>query len=438
MNRKIPFHELAAMLAGNCNITQAEAEDFIKNFFEQLSRSLTEGETVKIKGIGTFAPGSDADNPVAFTPDTEIAESINAPFAMFEPEEVSDTLSDEAFEEVDQDSEQAADAPDSETESIPEPTVIAEETASEQTQEEASAPLPENEPAPSVEAVVEVIAEETVAEQPQESNTTTDSPETTPTPEPVAAVETVTESSTAPIVETATTIEKPVETEQPKADINTPSQVQKSEPQPLPATTDRPKATPSFPEEEPEEYLRYPERKSCAGFGWGFVIGLLVGLAVGACGVYFAIDYIFPTMPDSYGNVKAEDDLIAEAILIDSVAAPLGALPDTTATAAPADTVKQAPATATPEPAPAAQPVKDTVRPGYLLNDMAKKHYGNKCFWVYIYEENKAKIANPNRVGPGLVLVIPPAEKYGIDSSSAASIKAANEKAGKILTKYPK
>ena len=69
---------------------------------------------------------------------------------------------------------------------------------------------------------------------------------------------------------------------------------------------------------------------------------------------------------------------------------------------------------------------------------MAKKHYGNKCFWVYIYEENKAKIANPNRVGPGLVLVIPPAEKYGINPSSQASIKAANEKAGKILTKYPK
>ncbi len=76
--------------------------------------------------------------------------------------------------------------------------------------------------------------------------------------------------------------------------------------------------------------------------------------------------------------------------------------------------------------------------PSYLLNDMAKKHYGNKCFWVYIYEENKAKIANPNRVGPGLVLVIPPAEKYGINPSSQASIKAANEKAGKILTKYPK
>ena len=36
MNRKIPYHELAALLAGHCNITPTEAEDFIKSFFDQL------------------------------------------------------------------------------------------------------------------------------------------------------------------------------------------------------------------------------------------------------------------------------------------------------------------------------------------------------------------------------------------------------------------
>ena len=69
---------------------------------------------------------------------------------------------------------------------------------------------------------------------------------------------------------------------------------------------------------------------------------------------------------------------------------------------------------------------------------MAKKHYGNKCFWVYIYEENKSKISNPNRVSPGLELVIPDAAKYGIDASSQESVNAAKAMAGKILTKYPR
>lgn len=102
------------------------------------------------------------------------------------------------------------------------------------------------------------------------------------------------------------------------------------------------------------------------------------------------------------------------------------------------DAGKEAPKTEEPVEQPKSEPVKDTVRAGYLLHDMAKKHYGNKCFWVYIYEENKAKITNPNRVSPGLVLIIPQAEKYGINASSQASIKTANEKAGKILAKFPR
>ena len=130
MNRKIPFHELATILAGNCNITPAEAEDFIKNFFDLLTRSLTEGETVKIKGIGVFAPTGDADNPVSFTPDAEIADTINAPFAMFEPEEVSDTLSDEALNALDAPAQQQA----AEETPAEEPAQAPEEAQAEETQ----------------------------------------------------------------------------------------------------------------------------------------------------------------------------------------------------------------------------------------------------------------------------------------------------------------
>ena len=98
-----------------------------------------------------------------------------------------------------------------------------------------------------------------------------------------------------------------------------------------------------------------------------------------------------------------------------------------------------APAKAAEAPAQTAQaaPVRDTVKAGYLLNDMARKHYGSKVFWVYIYEENKSKIKNPNRVNAGTVVTIPPASKYGIDAKDPASVAAANKKAGQILSKFP-
>ena len=58
---------------------------------------------------------------------------------------------------------------------------------------------------------------------------------------------------------------------------------------------------------------------------------------------------------------------------------------------------------------------------------MSRKHYGRYEFWVYIYEENKDKIANPNSVSPGLVVVIPPSEKYGIDKNDEESVRKAKE-----------
>lgn len=72
--------------------------------------------------------------------------------------------------------------------------------------------------------------------------------------------------------------------------------------------------------------------------------------------------------------------------------------------------------------------VTDTCTKWLQLQSMAKKHYGKHVFWVYIYEENKAIIDNPSRVEPGTVLVIPPAEKYGIDKNSRESINTARQK----------
>lgn len=89
------------------------------------------------------------------------------------------------------------------------------------------------------------------------------------------------------------------------------------------------------------------------------------------------------------------------------------------------------------EPEQTAATVTDTVRAGYYFTTMARRHYGDKSFWVYIYEENAASrgFTHPERVAPGTVVTIPPREKYGIDPDNPESVKAAKGKAYEIYSR---
>lgn len=84
-----------------------------------------------------------------------------------------------------------------------------------------------------------------------------------------------------------------------------------------------------------------------------------------------------------------------------------------------------------PEPVPAKSvtPVTEEIKAGVFMTRMALKHYGNKVFWVYIYEENKDRIKNPNKIPIGTRLVIPDRSKYGIDADNPASVEKATQKA---------
>ena len=69
------------------------------------------------------------------------------------------------------------------------------------------------------------------------------------------------------------------------------------------------------------------------------------------------------------------------------------------------------------------------------LCSMSRKYYGHYAFWVYIYLENKSIIKDPNNIAIGTTLVIPPADKYGIDKNDPASIAKADALAAEILAK---
>ena len=63
---------------------------------------------------------------------------------------------------------------------------------------------------------------------------------------------------------------------------------------------------------------------------------------------------------------------------------------------------------------------------------MAHKHYGDQAFWVYIALENQKQYPDYNKIPMGAALVIPPAEKYGINSDSKKSLKDAGIEAMKL------
>lgn len=79
--------------------------------------------------------------------------------------------------------------------------------------------------------------------------------------------------------------------------------------------------------------------------------------------------------------------------------------------------------------------IEETIRPGIFLTTLALKHYGHKAFWVYIYEENKSHIKNPDVIAIGTKLIIPDASKYGIDAKNKESIDKAKELAMKLVDK---
>jgi hypothetical protein len=80
--------------------------------------------------------------------------------------------------------------------------------------------------------------------------------------------------------------------------------------------------------------------------------------------------------------------------------------------------------------------VTDTITPTRYLTTMARKHYGQTEYWVYIYLENADKLGHPDRLDAGTVVVIPPASKYGLTPGNKAKISEASRRATEIYGRF--
>lgn len=84
-NQIIPLNRLAEILAEKVGISVADAQKFIRQYFETISYGLGSGSDVAIKGLGSFSRSTDRENPLQFTPDESLSQILNAPFEAFVP-----------------------------------------------------------------------------------------------------------------------------------------------------------------------------------------------------------------------------------------------------------------------------------------------------------------------------------------------------------------
>lgn len=209
MNR-IGITELARTLSSKHNMSQADAENFVRLMFAVVGDGLEQEKLVKIKSFGTFKMGSVKDresvdvntgeriviegrNKINFTPDNALRDFVNRPFAQFETVMINDGVDFEAvdrkYESIGDDAPPSSDTPEQvgpmedQAQKAEEPTKAGVEEAPIQVVEEAPAPIVEEAlspvteeepasiveegPAPIVEAQPAVAAEAPVEQEPR-------------------------------------------------------------------------------------------------------------------------------------------------------------------------------------------------------------------------------------------------------------------------------
>ena len=132
MDNKINLSQLADLLSQAGGMSKSASEQFVKNFFDIISQNVLSDGLVKVKGLGTFKLLDMEDREsvnvntgerftieghqkISFTPDSDLKERINKPFAAFETVEISEEQANEIAKMDAEADAPKADAPKAET-----------------------------------------------------------------------------------------------------------------------------------------------------------------------------------------------------------------------------------------------------------------------------------------------------------------------------------
>ena len=204
----------------------------------------------------------------------------------------------------------------------------------------------------------------------------------------------------------------------------------------LPPTPPTP-TVPSTPELEPQPTPppsdpRPTARRRTNYYIWIAVVALLI---IGAVLAVFILNSRQKKASATPRPAAKDTQQMAAVVVVPSS---MDILPDSLTL--PADTLREEPIDTLPERTPQEEPKAQSkervinsettrvqVQPGDRLTVFALKKYGHKAFWVYIYQENKSKIKDPNNLPVGITIVLPPAKKYEINPRDTNSINKALE-----------
>jgi nucleoid-associated protein YgaU len=394
--------QLSTLLADYVKLTPEQADAFLRALIQSSISHLQAGEEVTWTNFGTFRIVNFRDGAsrrIAWVIDDKMREQINAPFSCFEPVPVGQM-------------EVKPEAPEEET-----------IDSSESVDPEVDEPL------------AEVPAEE--PEEPQVLTEPEEEPNETPE---------VTESQDE-------TVEAPEE--------ETPVIVPEAAPEEVPEEPlqESPQETPQEEAEKGQETLNGPaqivqkQHKSLRKWIFAGIIFLFLIIICNICAS------LLPTKSEVKQHTEAEEPAVvasAEAPVEESAEEPTeesaeepneesAEQPASVPVALPEEISSDSESAAAALTTPAKSTVQmywltddgerrtERVQPGDRLTLMAQRLYGNKAFWVYLYEVNKDQLKSPNNVTVGMNLYLPDPVYWQIDATNDTSIQTALRRAAKLV-----
>lgn len=386
MNEKISFPDLVGLLSSKMNITKKEAETFLKEFFTVSTEVITSGEELRINGLGLFKSiWVEARGSI----NVQTGEPVEIPGhykLSFIPDKVLREAVNAPFSsfsvEVLNDHVPIEDMTAVPSQDIDENNDICNtENVELQDSKEIREKEEEDEP---IEPAHEYIQEDKSADE-ESSESTVSSQE----------IEKFQEEIIQPESET---------------------KVEEKE------------------EDCYEDYLR--KSASRKSFWWGVLsaFGIIICLAGGI--FFMGNDSPYVVKIGEYTLSLGKQSIDSRPMNNNPESVVLPENKDTLSEMEKDSVLKDSVISASPLAAPEVKPVIETIRSGVFLTTLARKYFGHKAFWVYIYEENKDVIKNPNQVPIGTRLTIPSASKYDIDANNRTSVEKAKALAAKIQSRY--
>jgi|GEM_PF-2607747 nucleoid DNA-binding protein/nucleoid-associated protein YgaU len=413
MSTKLSFADIVDLFATKTGQTKKDAELFLRELLDIMSSKMCEDGLLKIRDFGTFKvvdvesresidvnTGTKiviaSHRKITFAADKTLKDLVNKPFSLFEPELLNDGVS---FEQ-------------SALDKVLDEELDENEADAEQTELEIEEPQNTNMQGRLSKALGEMTFDSNpIEDQVQESHPIEDNPK-----------------EIIPLEDT-------------KVDI-LPSEDDEAAPFIEPTSDDE---IPAVANDKPDTIDLEKEQPKDKSLKKLWIIAGTIFVVLGVAAVAF---YLF-NVDDDRANKPLQAAVAEDTDSTSKAAAPKPRVvvvkqdtlthktvgqPNADSTKTSANKIVKETERAKPNVPAIPKATTEVVSEGTTFRTLALKHYGSKEFWVYIYQANKAKIPNPNKLRYGLSITIPDAKSLGIDPKDPASIKRAKLLNDKILS----